>query len=291
MLLDERCESCFINTYNKLLAKHHATVDQRVVFDSYLREVLSDTKELTTPEVQRLLQHRLEDLLGMNDFYAQEKWQSNEVALALYPLWKRNVERASDPFDLALRLAIAGNIMDYGANHTFDIEETIHEVVSKPFDIDHSRHLKERLAKASSVLYLGDNAGEIVFDRLFLETIQHPNVTFVVRGGPTINDVTLEDAQMVGMEHVAKVISNGYDVPSTVLERSDQAFQRLFNDADLIISKGQGNLEGLYALHDERIFFLLMTKCDVIARLIGAAKGNCVVFNEKYAKINEDIFK
>ncbi|MGC9150714.1 MAG: damage-control phosphatase ARMT1 family protein [Microbacter sp.] len=289
MLLDERCESCFINTYNKLLLKHHATDDQRSVFDNYLQEVLSDSKNLTTPEVQRLLQHRLEALLGISDFYLREKWHSNEVALALYPLWKNKVEHAADPFDLALRLAIAGNIMDYGANHTFDIEETIQEVVSKPFEIDHSRHLKERLAKASSVLYLGDNAGEIVFDRLFLETIQHPNVTFVVRGGPTINDTTLDDAQMVGMEHVAKVISNGYDVPSTVPERSSALFQRLFADADLIISKGQGNLEGLFSLHDERIFFLLMTKCDVIARLIGAEKGNCVVFNEKYVKIRDQM--
>lgn len=289
MLLDARCKSCFINTYNKLLTKHQATNDQRVVFDSYLQEVLSDTKDLTTPEVQRLLQHRLEELLKIDDFYLQEKWQSNEVALALYPFWKDKVEHAANPFDLALRLAIAGNIMDYGANHTFDIEETIQEVLSKPLDIDHSIQLKDRLKKASSLLYLGDNAGEIVFDRLFLETIQHPNVTFVVRGGPTINDVTLEDAQMVGMEHVAKVVSNGFDVPSTVLKRSSSTFQKLFTDADLIISKGQGNLEGLYSMHDKRIFFLLMTKCDVIAQLIGAKKGNCVVYNEEYVNIDEPV--
>jgi uncharacterized protein with ATP-grasp and redox domains len=179
--------------------------------------------------------------------------------------------------------------MDYGANHTFDVENTINEVVTKPLSIDHSTQLKEKIAQAKSILYLGDNAGEIVFDRLFLETIHHPNVTFVVRGGATINDATMEDVQTVGMQHVANVITNGFDAPSTVLERSSEEFRRHFAKSDLIISKGQGNLEGLYSLRDKRIFFLLMAKCDVIAGFIGATKGSCIVYNESYAEINATI--
>jgi uncharacterized protein with ATP-grasp and redox domains len=286
MLFDQRCKSCFERTYQTLLAKHTTEESQRIAFNNYFEQVMADCDDLSTPEVQRLLQHKLQDITAMNDFYSKEKWQSNEVALALYPLWKQRVEQAPDPVNLAVRLAIAGNIMDYGANHTFDVEDTINEVITKPLSIDHSNELKEKIALAKSILYLGDNAGEIVFDRLFLETIHHPNVTFVVRGGATINDATMEDVQAVGMQHVATVITNGFDAPSTVLERSSETFKRHFAEADLIISKGQGNLEGLYPLHDNRIFFLLMAKCDVIASFIGAKKGSCIVYNEAFAEIN-----
>jgi len=289
MLLDTRCESCFERTYQLLLTKHVTKETQRIAFNDYFEQVMAKSDDLSTPEVQRLLQHKLQEITTIDDFYSKEKWQSNEVALALYPLWKQRVENASDPFNLALRLAIAGNIMDYGANHTFDVEETINEVIEKPLDIDHSIQLKERIAYAKSVLYLGDNAGEIVFDRLFLETIHHSNVTFVVRGGATINDATMEDAQAVGLQHVAKIISNGFDAPSKVLECSSETFKHHFEEADLIISKGQGNLEGLYSLHDNRIFFLLMAKCDVIASFIGATKGSCLEYNEMNAEITKMI--
>lgn len=280
MLFDERCKGCFERTYQTLLQKHAANNAQKKELFTYMEQVISGEEELSTPELQRMLQHKVQTILAIDDFYQKEKWQSNEVALALYPLWKSRVENAADPFNLAMRLAIAGNIMDYGANHTFDIEETIHHVIDKPLSIDHSSFLKKKIAEAKSILYLGDNAGEIVFDRLFLETIEHPNVTFVVRGGATINDATLEDVQATGMQHVANVITNGFDAPSTILERSSEQFRQHFQAADLIISKGQGNLEGLYALHDPRIFFMLMAKCDVIASFIGAEKGNCVVYNE-----------
>jgi len=286
MLLDQRCKSCFERTYQTLLDKHATEESQHMAFYTYFEKIMAESDNLSTPEVQRLLQHKLQEITTIDDFYSKEKWQSNEVALALYPLWKQRVEQAPDPFNLAVRLAIAGNIMDYGANHSFDVEYTINEVINKPLDIDHSKQLKEKIGQAKSILYLGDNAGEIVFDRLFLETIHHPNVTFVVRGGATINDATMEDVQAVGMQHVAKIITNGFDAPSTLLEKSSETFKRHFAEADLIISKGQGNLEGLYPLHDNRIFFLLMAKCDVIANFIGAAKGNCVVFNEAYSEVN-----
>jgi len=128
-------------------------------------------------------------------------------------------------------------------------------------------------------LYLGDNAGEIVFDKLFIRTINHRNLTYVVRGGPIINDATMEDAEYTGMNKVANVISNGFDAPSTVPSESSRQFQQYFSKADIIISKGQGNLEGLLPLNDKRIFFLLMVKCDVMAELLGVDKESFVVFN------------
>jgi damage-control phosphatase, subfamily I len=108
-----------------------------------------------------------------------------------------------------------------------------------------SSELKEALSTAKTVLYLGDNAGEIVLDKLFIETLMHPNLYLAVRGAPVINDATLDDAQYVGIDTVADVISNGYDAPSTIVDGCSPQFQELFNKADVIISKGQGNLEGL----------------------------------------------
>jgi hypothetical protein len=137
--------------------------------------------------------------------------------------------------------------------------------------------LKNEISKAKSVLYLGDNCGEIVFDKLFIETMKHQNITFVVRGAPVINDVTLEDANQVGMDNICRVISNGFDAPSTLIELCSDEFAAEYNNADLIISKGQGNFEGLMESTHPNIFFLLIAKCDPIAKLLGVNKNDMVV--------------
>jgi uncharacterized protein with ATP-grasp and redox domains len=153
-------------------------------------------------------------------------------------------------------------------------------VLKSKFAVDKSMELKEKINSAKKILYLGDNAGEIVFDRLFIETLMHNNVTYVVKGKPILNDVTLQDAEAVGMDMVADVVSNGHGAPSTIVEKCNRQFRKLYEEADLIISKGQGNLEGLIAQKDARVFFLLMVKCEVIAEVLKVKKGDFVVFNE-----------
>jgi hypothetical protein len=170
--------------------------------------------------------------------------------------------------------------MDYGANQVFDVHKTITKVLSSDFAIDHSIILKQRIKEAKRILYLGDNAGEIVFDKLFIETIMHPDLVFAVKDAPVLNDVTIQDAKEVGMYEVADVISNGYDASSTLLEKCSKEFLDVYRSADLIISKGQGNLEGLIDEKDPRIFFLFMVKCDVIAERVGVEKGSFVVYNQ-----------
>ncbi len=236
----------------------------------------------TTPEIQRDLNIRFSAISGVVDPFAEEKAESNRLASKLYTVWKPKVTTSDHPFELALRLSIAGNIMDYGANNSFDIHQTIKQVNAADFSIDHTDLLKQRISQAKRILYLGDNAGEIVFDKLFLETIGHPLVTFAVRGGITLNDATTKDAEAIGMNSVARVISNGFDAPSTVLEKSSAEFSSVYHSADLIISKGQGNLEGLIHEKDPRIFFLLMVKCEVMAEQLNVQKGSFVVFNQMY---------
>ena len=143
----------------------------------------------------------------------------------------------------------------------------------------YSEQLRQEIKNAETILYLGDNAGEIVMDKLFLETVNHPNVWFAVREQPVLNDVTRREAEDVGIGKFARIISNGDDAPSTLLHRVSNEFRQVYEQADLIISKGMGNYEGLMFGADPRLFFLLMVKCDVIGRKIGALKGDFVVKN------------
>ncbi len=280
MAIDIRCKACFENNFKRLTEKFEFSGSQLESFSFFFKELMDESENMLSAEIQRQLQKKLYELKGIVDPYVQEKEESNQLALKLYDSWKPRVLDSENPFNLALRLAIAGNIMDFGANPQFNIHETIELVLKSEFAVDHSSELKEKIKSAQSILYLGDNAGEIVFDKLFIETMMHPYITYAVKGGPVINDITIEDANKINMNGVADVISNGYDAPSTILEKSSDEFLSQYNSAELIISKGQGNYEGLINQKDPRIFFLLMVKCDVIAELLGVIKGSFVVFNQ-----------
>ncbi len=276
-LVDSRCSKCFSNVYRRLHEKFNVQQSIQQDFEIYLQKTIKENPLLSSPEVQRLLNIKFNEVVGNQDPFAAEKELSNQLALELYKEWKPKVILAKNPFDLALRLTIAGNIMDYGVANSFNVNETFQKVLTADFAIDHSKNLQKAIARAEKILYLGDNAGEIVFDKLFIETINHPNITFAVRGGRILNDATLEDADKIGMKEVAKLISNGYNAPSTVLEKCSNEFLEIYKNADLIISKGQGNLEGLINEPDSRTFFLLMAKCDVIAESLKVQKGSFIV--------------
>lgn len=284
MPFDKRCLECTNRVYTELLEKIPLTDSQKETFDGYLKTLLARGDNYSIQYIVHDLRLKLKTISGINDPYYSEKKESNRVALGLYLNWKGKVERSPDPFMLALRLALAGNIMDYGASSDFSIHHTIEKVVTSDFAIDHTTSLRKRLAEAKTILYIGDNAGEIVFDKLFIETIRHPRLTYAVRGGPAVNDATLDDAAEVKMQRVAKVITTGYDAPTIFLEKSGKQFLGKFNSADLIISKGQGNLEGLLPLKDNRIFFLLMAKCDVFADYFNVPKGSFLVYNSGLKK-------
>lgn len=285
-VLDSRCIDCVYRTYRRLFARFGIPLKQQKDFLIYFDELMAHQNFSSTPEIQRELSNKFSALTGIKDLFAQEKAESNRQALKLYKEWKPKVEKSDFPFEMALRLAIAGNIMDYGANNSFDIQQTIDHVISASFAIDHTNLLKQRLTKAKSILYLTDNAGEIVFDKLFIETIGHPGITVAVRGGIALNDATLSDARDIGLDAIVKLISNGFDAPSTILSKCSDEFLSIYHSADLIISKGQGNLEGLIHENDPRIFYLLMVKCEVMAEQLKVDKGSFVLFNQSERKWN-----
>ncbi|MBN2480657.1 MAG: DUF89 family protein [Bacteroidales bacterium] len=278
MAIDYRCFFCFAKSFEKLLESENMSVESKSRFTSEMATLYRDVwNQYSSPEFARELHIMLKQYADNPDPYKKAKKIYNDLVLKIYPDLKNQVETSDHPFDTALRLAIAGNIIDYAASNDFDLHATMDKVLHSDFAIDHSEQLKKAIDHAGTILYLGDNAGEIVFDRLFIETFNHPNVVYAVRGAPVINDVTAFDAEYVGMGDVARIISNGYDAPSTILEHCSPEFLYAFKSAEVVISKGQGNLEGLLEISDPRIYSLLMVKCDVIAEKLNVKKGDFVV--------------
>ncbi len=278
MRSDYRCYFCFARLFENLIEKTNLTPEEKQSFASQMFGLFHSEKDgFSVPYLSREVHLLFKKYSDNDDPYKWVKRQSNDMVLSRYDDLKKTVTTSADSFVTALKLAIAGNIIDYGIPQHFDLDETIGKVLASDFAIDHSKDLKQSLSEAKSVLYIGDNAGEIVFDKLFIETIHHPDLWYAVRGAPIINDVTLEDANYVQMNEVAHVIENGYDAPSTMLSHCSKEFKDLFSRADIVISKGQGNLESLLHESSKKIYFLLMVKCDVIADILGVKKGQFVV--------------
>ena len=282
---DYRCYFCFARTIERLIEKHTLTsAEKKALAAEMFSHFHNGDSGFSIPVLSREVFRIFRERSGVADPYEKIKYESNERLLGEYAMFREMIDQSDDPFEVALRLAVAGNIIDYGVSDHHDLEETMENVLKSTFAINHVGRLKRRLAEARTVLYLGDNAGEIVFDKLFIETFHHPNIWYAVRGTPVINDATRKDADQVGMEEVAKVIDNGYDAPSTLPEKCSPSFQQLYNEADLVISKGQGNLEGLIDASRRNIFFLLMVKCNVIADRLGVKKGGFVCTENKPKK-------
>ena len=232
------------------------------------------------PPVMGQALHRLiRRLAGDTDPYREAKQRFNQAALTLYPELKRRVTCSPHPFETALRLSIAGNIIDLGVNADLKVshmEAAVQQALKATLEEDQVAHLAERVQNAESICFVADNAGEIVFDRLLVEELPTERTTVVVRGAPVLNDATLEDARAVGLTEVVRVIDNGSDAPGTLLGDCCEEVRRLLACSDLVIAKGQGNYETLSQL-GERVFLLLRVKCPVIAGEIGCPVGSLVV--------------
>lgn len=234
-------------------------------------EILQDSAQLihsfdlalSPPENAVALYRLIARLTGSNDPFADLKQTANRSALAMMPRLREIIAKSVDPLLTSARLAIAGNIIDYGAMQEFDLEASINTSLKHPPAIDHFSWFQERLDRAKRILYLADNCGELVFDRLFIEQLGKP-VTLAVKAIPIINDALFTDADECGLTAICRVVSNGTGCPGTPLDACSPEFQRLFRESDLIISKGQGNFETLSETVAP-LFFMLLVKCQVVA--------------------------
>ncbi|BCG63545.1 MAG: hypothetical protein methR_P1269 [Methyloprofundus sp.] len=248
---------------------------QHKVLLKTMEELSAFPTDSTPPQLAYRIHQRVQKLTNNIDPYRNDKDQATQLALALYPELKRKVSQASDPLEMAVRIAIAGNIIDLGVADSYDLEATLERVLTHAFAISDLAALRNALAQSASVLYLADNAGETVFDRVLIETLDVP-VNYVVKAGPIINDATREDAVAAGIESVANIIDNGANAPGTLLDQCSELFRKRFAQADLIIAKGQANYESL-SDSSAPIFFLLQAKCNVIARDLDVAEGGTIL--------------
>ena len=257
---------------------------QHKILLNTMQELSTFPSDSTPPQLAYRVHQQVQQLSNNIDPYREDKDQATQQALALYPELKKKVNEASDSLEMAVRIAIAGNIIDLGVADNYDLDATLHRVLTQPFAINDLVSLRSALARSNTILYLADNAGETVFDRVLIESLELP-VTYVVKAGPIINDATHEDAVAAGIDQVATIIDNGSNAPGTLLNQCSALFRKRFSQADLIIAKGQANYESL-SNSSAPIFFLLQAKCNVIARDLGIAEGGSVLKQQEMILCN-----
>lgn len=275
------CWPCLLG---QALKAARAATDDEEVHRRVLHSVAGIIRELSLnsrpPEIAQQCYRKIYEIIGNRDPYQQAKTEANQKALALYPRLKKLVTDSDEPLLTAARLAIAGNSIDYGPDfHWGTFDDIVNTALLFPLAINDFETFLSTLSDSHRILYLGDNAGEIVFDRVLIEEIHRMmemDIHFVVRERPIINDVTLDDARYVGLDKIAKVVSSGSDAPATILSQCSDEMLELYRQADFIIAKGQGNYEALEG-EPGSIFFLLRAKCRVVARLLGVNIGDTVL--------------
>ena len=248
-----------------------------------LQRVLAASSEFgmeeSPPRMAQIIHRIIREETGKSDPYAAIKEKSTTTALRLLDEARPLVGGAIDPFKMALRFSIAGNIMDFALTSKWEqmnLASFIEETRLKGLDDEAVELFRNAVNGAQEILFLGDNAGEAVFDRLLIEQMPHAHITYAVKGAPVINDVTLKDAQDSNLDQLAELLENGSDAPGTLLPDCSPEFQKRFSEADLIIAKGQANYETL-SESDRPIFFLTQVKCPVIGRDIGKPVGSWIV--------------
>ncbi len=279
------CIPCYLK--QALSAAREVTDDaetQRRVLNEAARVLPELSLEGTPAHNSTRVLWRAQEILGCADPWAAKKEHYNELALGMYPLLKTLVQHSEDSLSTALRIAAAGNVMDLGilGGSQVDVGRVLEDVLAGGFALDEGKSLEQMISGFSRALYLVDNAGEVVFDRLLIEELsaRGMGITVAVKGQPILNDATMEDALVAGLDRVADVVSNGSPMIGTALETCSQEFLCLFDQADLIISKGQANFETLNET-SAPLFFILKAKCAEVARELGVCTGDVVAeFNK-----------
>ncbi len=281
MLIDEACVSCIIN--------QSAKVSDAINADSALKKELTSTVEdmsrdfsfkQNPPEIAAYVYEKMAEIANKTDLYDEVKALSTTKALSFVPLLKEKLLNANNKLLTATKIAVVGNVIDLAAAVEFDLEEELVKIFDTAFAHNDFESLKSSLEVAKNVVILGDNVGEHIFDYMFVETLKelYPNVEYYyfVRGNPIINDVTLLEAREAGFDKLCHLIDSGVNTPGFAYSRASKEAQKLFDGADLVVSKGMGNYECLSPAPREKICFLLKVKCGVVANSLEKEVGDII---------------
>lgn len=281
------CIPCFIQ---QALSSARFVTNEIDVHEKVMRHILQMISQIdyatSPPEMAQLIHQAIREITGHADPYQELKAFSNQLARKIYPDLQEKVRQHREPFKATVRIAIAGNIIDFARHHDLT-EHTIIQTLDRAFNQhicpDSLHYFYQETNQADRILYLGDNAGEIVFDKLLIEQIGCEKIVYAVRGSAILNDATISDAEFAGITNMVRVIDNGTDAPGTILEQCSEEFRYEFDHADLIISKGQGNFETLNDV-DQNIFFLFKVKCPVVSNITGYGLGELLIHHHTFSR-------
>lgn len=285
MKIRDKCLPCLVNQVIKVAHMTHATNKEELYHKVF--EYLSQLDfELTNPEIIGQTFQMVKEHIGVNDPYYDIRHFYNQMFLEHRKSFQEKIEQSEDVLTTAVKYAVIGNIIDFNPVHNHDIKDIMKwfdDIDQLDLTINHIEYLKDDLKEANTLLYLGDNCGEICLDYLLIEKIKAMNpqldIYFGVRGQPVVNDSIAEDAYEIGMNQYAKIISNGDSSLGTVLKRTSPKFYDVYRQADIVIAKGQANYESLSEEIDKNIYFMLMVKCDVISQDIGVPEKSMICLN------------
>ncbi|MFT7860832.1 MAG: ARMT1-like domain-containing protein [Sulfurimonas sp.] len=281
MKIDEACVTCIINQSVK--------VANAIGADTILSKKLTNTVEQmstefsyekTPPEIAADVYEKMAVIAEKTDLYDEVKELSTKKARQFLPFLKQKLQESDDKLLTATKIAVAGNVIDLAAEVEFDLHDELENIFHIDFAYNDFDKLQNKLQEAKNVLIIGDNVGEHIFDHLFIETLQelYPDVEFsyMVRGNPIINDVTIKEAQEAGFDRLCNLVDSGVNTPGFTYERATKDARELFDNADLVISKGMGNYECMSPTHRGDVCFLLKVKCGVVADSLGKNIGDIV---------------
>lgn len=279
MNIKYECLYCITRQITKLAKKLTDDVDiQHKIISFGLKTVSENWMDSSAPYVTGLIYEYAKEISGIEDPYAEEKSEFNVISQQLieeFALVDR-IKSSDDAIDTAIRLSIAGNIIDFSLGIDIDkdsVRDSVENSLIKNMYGINSIEFMEKVNKAEKILFLADNAGEIVFDKLLLELLPLDKITYVVKGGAIVNDAIMKDVEEIELDKIVRVIDNGTSIQGTELRVCSEEFLKEFEDADLIISKGQANYESLESVGEKDIIFLLRAKCKTIADMIGCQVG------------------
>lgn len=285
MKISRECIHCLARQAVEIAeeATSDVTMQEEIIKKSLKELVEMDFNE-TAPEVSFRMHQHAKSISGIDDPYKRLKEQYNEIDNEIYNriIDEKWLDKAEDPFDMACRLAIAGNIIDFSVGLKLeysDIVKSVEDSIKHNIFGTGTTALREAVKKANNIMYIADNSGEIIFDKFLLEYLPLNKITYVVKGSPIVNDATMDDAISTGIVDLVKVIDNGNSAQGTILKYCSSTFKSEFSKADLIISKGQANFETLSDIKDKNIFYLLRAKCISVASAIGCKQMDYVLTN------------
>jgi len=290
MKLEPECIGCLFDQILKAFKLLKPDISREIIISAqkrFMKHLINiDINKNSAPILGKIVYTIVAEVLGERDPYNSLKKRYNRLALQYYEEVKNLVENSKDALYKAILIAALGNTIDFASQHDINFISDIKNFEKKKFIINDYKKFKESLEKTNHLLIIGDNCGEIVFDKLLIITIKtsYPDLKIVysVRGAPIINDATIEDAKFVGITELVQVVESSHS-PGVDIATSPKEFKKhFFKEKGVILSKGQGNFESLYGMEisQKDVYYLLKAKCNLMERIFGVKIGD-LIFKKK----------